>query len=199
MSTEPKKTLYHGEFREMGPVEVHVKTDVMDSKKKKGEQYCVVVINGFERYIHFENHQCTEFWRNRKDQILTVVAEGHKEEAKFTEVGTRGSRIKAPEQSQERRETKPAAKEKLVVPSESSLPEAKRYVAKNLVLAKIALKAAMKAKAEFEEFHQDQMPNELLVSVYTSLLFGASAAGVALNLPKTISYSTLEPSHHESH
>lgn len=99
-ATAPKKTLYHGEFRELsaaGPVRVSVKTGPMPSTKKKGEFYVELEIDGHQRYLHPENDACLQFWEGRKGTEVFVMAEGTRDEARYIEVGQPGSATPAPQ------------------------------------------------------------------------------------------------------
>jgi len=82
------KTLYHGELRQLGPVQVTVKKEWTESTKKKGTYYTTLVVNGVERYYNPENQQCLEFWAGKAGQTITVVAAGSREEATLVQMQT---------------------------------------------------------------------------------------------------------------
>jgi hypothetical protein len=83
------------------------------------------------------------------------------------------------------------------VSRDAGIDAAKRFVARNLSLAKIALKAATALKLEFETLHTVPMPDALFVSIYASLLYGANSAGIVDNLPVNLDLATLRVPHIE--
>ncbi len=211
---EEKKTLYHGEFRSLGPVAVKVLSEPQPSVKQKGKFFVKLEIGGRMRYLHPENEACLEFWRGKNGQEFTVVAEGEREQATLTYVGKSGSTVKkpvakpaassaaasSPEPAPKPPPAPPRASRPATAPrqqaaatdAESPLQHCKRYVARNASLAKVALKAAYAIKDEVETVTPQVMSNELFVAVFTSLLFGANGAGCTVGIPMDLDYTTLE-------
>lgn len=70
------KTLYHSALRQLGPVRVTVKSDVLKSKFKGKPDYCVLEIAGEEWNYSLENPTCGEVFEGQKGNTFTVVAEG---------------------------------------------------------------------------------------------------------------------------
>lgn len=84
---ETKKTLWHSELKDMGPVMVTVKTEPQKSKFKDKPDYVILEIDGAERTYSCENPSCAEFFRGQKGNRFALVAEGGREDAKLTYVG----------------------------------------------------------------------------------------------------------------
>lgn len=89
------KTMYHGELRQLGPVQVTVKTPWTESTKKKGTYYTTLIVNGAERYYNPENQACLEFWAGKQGQTITIVADGSREEATIVQMQT-GAQVSQP-------------------------------------------------------------------------------------------------------
>lgn len=74
------KTLYHSQFRELGPTEVFVKSDVLKSKYSKPNapkpDYIVLTINGEDFNYSSENQKCADFFKGHKGRTFTIQAEG---------------------------------------------------------------------------------------------------------------------------
>lgn len=201
---DKKKTLYHGEFREMGPVKVLVKTEPLESKFKKGTYFVELSIDGETRNLNPENDACLEFFRGRKGQTITVVAEGSREEATIVLVGEAVGARKTAQPARKAPEDKPQEKQasaprgQAPAPDQSSdalvaLANARRFVGKNRTLVLIGLKAAMSVAKIYDEVYKERMPDALLVATFSAMLFGSSGAGIQLHLPNKIDYNTLLP------
>lgn len=217
----PVKTLYHGEFRQLGDVEVVVKSGILESKKKKGEYYVILTLGGVDRYLHPENLDCRDFWFPLRGKTVTVRAEGQREEARFVLLSggdeqavdqPSGPSVDsgAPEQPREGQHSGPPAKTRHR-PSQAAQPPpqrqndvrqppptpddplaaAKAHVARNLTMTKIALKAFMKLNEEFASEAGAEIPDALAGPILGALLFGASSAGVVQHLPLDIDLHTL--------
>lgn len=214
---EPTKTLYHGELRKLGPVAVTVSSEPTESTKQRGTYYVELQCEGRQRYYHPENDQCLEFWRGRRGQTLTVLAVGAREEATFeTEGATEappprqtpastsaakppaGQRAQAPPTEtlnrprtaqmaqRERQESAPAHG------ADDPLAQAKHHVARNLTLARIALKATLALAKDYGEIAGAPMSLEMEVAVFTCLLYGANASVPVARLPLDIDVKTLK-------
>ena len=166
----------------------------------------VLEIGGEERRYNVENEQCEQFWVGQKGRTFTVVAEGKRETATIAYVGEA-----APEQGQRlapapnrpppppvqgyppptaytapQRPPPPAA-----VPLDKAVLHAKGFAGRNLSMVKIAVKAAMSLKRDYEAEYQDAMPIELFNLVVTCVMYGSSAAGVTDRLPANLDFRTL--------
>ncbi len=85
--SEIKKSLYHSEMSQMGPIKVTVMSDVLHSKHAGKPDYVTLKIDNFDRYYNVENESCAAFFAGRKGQTISIVAEGSREEASITLVG----------------------------------------------------------------------------------------------------------------
>ena len=85
------KTLFHSELVKMGPVKMTVKSDVLHSKYSKPNDpkppYVILDIGGTERTYNCENPSCESFFSGAKNQVITIIAEGSREDATITLVG----------------------------------------------------------------------------------------------------------------
>ncbi len=196
------KTLYHGELREAGPTRVTVKSDILESKKKKDTYYVTLIVNGVERYYHPENDACLQFWDGQKGKTFTVIAEGTHEEATITYVGEpAGAAAPAQQPTQQNnraaKSTTPATRQTAAHPSheesDRALTGAKLFVARRASLMKITLKATHALAAEWQKVHNEGMPLELFQSVNASFFIDASRAFMADKLPVNVNYSDLTP------
>lgn len=70
------KTLYHSELVKLGPVEVTVKSDILQSKYPGKPDYVVLEIAGEERNYSFDTPECATPFEGQKGQTFTIVAEG---------------------------------------------------------------------------------------------------------------------------
>lgn len=74
------KTLYHSALRQLGPVRVTVKSDVLQSKFSKPNapkpDYVVLEIAGEEWNYSLENPGCGDVFDGKKGETFTVVADG---------------------------------------------------------------------------------------------------------------------------
>ena len=74
------KTLYHSALRQLGPVRVTVKSDVLQSKFSKPNapkpDYVVLEISGEEWGYNLENPTCGEVFEGQKGNTFTIVADG---------------------------------------------------------------------------------------------------------------------------
>ena len=196
----PKKTLYHGELRAMGEVDVVVKSDILPSKKKKGEHYVILTIAGSDRYLHPENEACLEFWRGLKGRTVRVRADGQRDEATIDMVD--GGKEPDPSMADDGREPEPPLQRQQQAPAQREraqqhqgdpdpVGEAKRFVARNLSVTKIALKAHATLLIDYEQEHGVPLAPEMHGPVLASLLYGASSAGIVQHLPCDLDYHTL--------
>lgn len=79
-----KKTLYHSELVKLGPVEVEITTDLIESRYKKGTYIVGLRIDGEERTLAIENDDCGAALAERKGQVLTIEASGSRESAEIS-------------------------------------------------------------------------------------------------------------------
>lgn len=195
----PVKTLYHGEFRKMGVVSVTVKSEPTASVKQKGKFYVELEVAGEQRYYHPENDACLEFWRGRRGQVLQVLAVGQREEAIFE---TEGEPTQAPPPPSQRAAPAPRPEPAKPAPTQraKSAPEpraaalacAKRHVAHNLVLARIATKAYASLRAGYVEVVKSEPSDVMEAAMWSSLLYGVNAAVPVGDLPLDIDQATLK-------
>lgn len=88
--SKEQKNLYHGDLVKMSPVEVTVKSDVLESRFKGRPPYVVLEIDGRERNYTLDNEECEEFFSGTKGQTFTIAAEGFKDTASLTYAGKAG-------------------------------------------------------------------------------------------------------------
>ena len=69
---------------------------------------------------------------------------------------------------------------------------ARRFVGKNLSLAKLALTALHKLNVDFTKLYGYELPPELLPVIYGGLLYGASHSGIMDNIPTHIDLAALK-------
>lgn len=89
------KTLYHSALKQLGPVRVTVKSDVLQSKFSKPNapkpDYVILEIAGEEWNYSLENPTCGDVFEGQKGNTFTIVAEGggrgHEDSASVTYVG----------------------------------------------------------------------------------------------------------------
>lgn len=82
MSDKPKKTLWHGELRDMGQIEVLVKSEAKKSKYGADKNdYVDLVIGGHPRQYMVESPQCGEFFRGKVGQSILIEARDSREQA----------------------------------------------------------------------------------------------------------------------
>ena len=79
-----KKTLYHSELVKLGPVEVEITTDLIESRYKKGTFIVGLRIDGEERTLAIENDDCGAALAERKGQVITIEASGSRESAEIS-------------------------------------------------------------------------------------------------------------------
>jgi hypothetical protein len=79
-----KKTLYHSELAKLGPVEVEITTDLIESRYKKGTFIVGLRLDGEERTLAIENDDCGAALDQRKGQVLTIEASGSRESAEIS-------------------------------------------------------------------------------------------------------------------
>ena len=74
------KTLYHSALKQLGPVRVTVKSDVLQSKFSKPNapkpDYVILEIAGEEWNYSLENPTCGEVFEGQKGNTFTIVADG---------------------------------------------------------------------------------------------------------------------------
>ena len=100
-----KKGMFHSELSKLGPVEVLVKTDVMQSKFKGKLPYVVLECDDVERNLTLENDECAKAVEGLKGKRVTIEATGTREEARLIITNVQGGRSAAPQ----REERSPAA------------------------------------------------------------------------------------------
>ena len=79
-----KKTLYHSELVKLGPVEVEITTDLIESKYKRGTYIVGLRIDGEERTLAVENDDCGAALDQRKGQVITIEASGSRDSAEIS-------------------------------------------------------------------------------------------------------------------
>ena len=192
------KSLYHSALTKMGPVTVTITTGPMKSKFSKPEapkpDFCGMTINGEQFSYTIENPTIAAFITQHKGQTLSIVAEGSRDQATITAVGAPASQMQQPAQRQAapvqpqqhyqpQPQSQPPVDDGDLGPAETApaardqMNDLRHFMARNRVMAVMALEAAWLTKREFETAKQYEMPDELLVAVYNSMLFGSNAAG----------------------
>ena len=177
-----RKNLYHSDFAAMGAVTVAIKSAVLKSKFPKDSmpnKYIDLMIGGQEYAHTLENESCVAFWTQfRAGTTVTVEATGSREEAAFVLVSGTAPQQPAqphqpvqPAQPRNQQTTRPPAAVDPVIAM-------KKFVARNLSLGTIALQAVETKRIEFENVFGRPMPELLQNSLFTSLLYGASAQGI---------------------
>lgn len=119
------KTLYHSALRQLGPVRVTVKSDVLQSKFSKPgapkPDYVILEISGEEWNYSLENPTCGGVFEGQKGNTFTVVADGggrgKEDSATVTYVG---------EAVGEDGDTAPAAPARASAPARAAAPAAPR-------------------------------------------------------------------------
>ena len=187
------KNLYQSTLAQQGPTTITIKTGPMKSKFSKPDapkpDFCGLVINGEEFSYTIENAGIAAFITQHKGQTLTVVAEGSRDEATMTAVGAPASQMQqpaprqaAPQQNAQRQPNRQPQPEhppepEQEQPARNEMDALRHFMARNRVMAVLALEAALLTKREFETAKQFEMPDDLLVAVYNSMLFGSNSAG----------------------
>ena len=178
------KTLYHGGLRDQSPVTLTVKSGPMKSKFSKPNapkpDYCILVIGGEEFSYALDSQQCANFITQHKGQTLTICAEGSREESTLTAVGAPGTQTLAPK-SEPAAQTPPTPPRPAATAPQNGdqiLDYARKFIARNRVLTVLALEAAWYTKMEFERAKQFEMDPQLFTAVYSTMLYGASQAGI---------------------
>lgn len=192
----------------MGPVTVKVISEPKASTKQKGKFYVELEIGGIKRYYNPENQRCQDFFVGRKGQTLSIVAEETREDATITAVGAPASTLppKQPpkpapaapppaHQSSGSTSSAPApapapatatkrTPEQQHAEEQKALNHAKRFLARNATLARLALKKLSDINGEFTDAFGVPMPEALLASVYGTLLHGAAKQDIPdVNMP----------------
>jgi hypothetical protein len=82
------KTMWHGELREMGQVEVEVKKEAQKSKYGADKpDYVELIVGGHLRQYMVEAPQCGEFFRGRVGQKILIEAHESREAATINLIG----------------------------------------------------------------------------------------------------------------
>ena len=189
------KTAYHSELVSLSPIKITVNSGVIESTKKKGTFYVKATINGEERYINPENDGIMDFFDAHNGQTVTIVAAGRDKDATITLVGEELPRRQEPAQRPAAAPQNPPARQPAPAPAPSrqaakpepqrpaaeqhgdTVTNAKHFIARNRVLAVMALEAAWFTKMEFESAKKFEMPSDIFTAVFNTMLFGASANG----------------------
>jgi len=205
MDSKQVKTLYHGELRTLSPVKVKVVSEILKSTHKKEEYYVKLMLDGRERYLHPENDQCLKFWDGRKGTTITIVADGTHEEATIVMVGHELGEHRqeptpqptAPSQQRPAEQAKTEQGESMTQEPKhdqtAAIADAKKFVGRNLSLARIALRGTETLMSEFSARTGVAMSDRMATAVFSSALWGAGQAGIADNLPTKIDINTLLP------
>lgn len=76
-----KKTMWHGELRDLGQVEVEVKQEARKSTYSGKPDYVEMIVGGNLRQYQVEAPQCGEFFRGRVGQKILIEARESREAA----------------------------------------------------------------------------------------------------------------------
>ena len=184
------KTLWHSKLVQEGPTTILIKTGPIKSKFSKPDapkpDFCGLVIQGEEFSYTIENQRIADFITAHKGQTLTVVAEGSRDQATLTAVGAPASQLEQPKPRQAAAPHPAPQHQQAAEQHEQSAPEPaardqmhdlKHFMARNRVMAVLALEAAWLTKIEFENAKQFEMGESVFVAVYNSMLFGSNSAG----------------------
>lgn len=186
--------LYHSALVSMGLVTVSITTGPMKSKFSKPNapkpDYCGMVINGEEFSYTIENPTIAAFITQHKGQTLSIVAEGSRDQATITAVGAPASQMQqpAPRQAPPAHQPPPQHQPQAQPSNDGDLGPAagqpkdathdlKHFMARNRVMAIMALEAAWLTKLEFEAAKKYEMTDEVFIAIYNSMLFGSNGAG----------------------
>ena len=105
------KAIYHSTLRSLQAVKVKVLSDVLKSKYSKPNEpkpdYVLLEIGGEEKSYNVENAECAKFFQGRKGQVITIQADGTREEASTMLVGEHTADL--PQQPAARSNPPPAA------------------------------------------------------------------------------------------
>lgn len=102
MSDKPKKTLWHGELRDMGQVEVLVKAEARKSSYSGKPDYVELMIGGHLRQYQVENPSCGDFFRGKAGQSILIEARDSRETASIHLMApARGQQAPPPQQQQQ--------------------------------------------------------------------------------------------------
>lgn len=104
MAKEPKKTLYHSELVNLGPVEVDIKSDVKQSQYPNQNDYVIMVLDGYDRNYSCENDQCADALVGLQGKTVILEAIGSRDDAEIIVSEPTGGR-------QERRQREPARRD----------------------------------------------------------------------------------------
>lgn len=74
-------TVYHSELRKRSPLQLIVKSGVMNSKKKPGKKLVILTIDGIDRYYEPESAACEEALQNLQGKQVVLIADGMKDGA----------------------------------------------------------------------------------------------------------------------
>lgn len=83
MAQKPKKTLYHSELVQLGPVEVEIKSDVMQSQYRGHNDYVIMSLDGYDRNYECENDLCVKALDRLKGQVVIIEATGSRDDAEI--------------------------------------------------------------------------------------------------------------------
>ena len=194
--------LYHSKLKEMGAVQVVVKSGRQVSKFSKPgalkPDYVNLAIGGVDYSYSSENEACAAFWAPYVGKTITIQADGKAETGTIQYLGQPGSQVAPPtaqHQPPAQTQQPPPPQEQRRGPQPhtatapatgaAAAPAEKRdvgkafehFVARNRAMAIVGLRAAVSLKYEYETATNMEMPDPLLVAIYNSMMFGSSNAG----------------------
>lgn len=104
-----KKSLFHSELSKLGPIQVTVKTDVLQSKFQGKPNYVVLECDGVERNYSCENAACEAALRGLRGRTVTVEATGSRDDAAIIVHGNQPAAQPAPAAQTQQAPARPAA------------------------------------------------------------------------------------------
>ena len=203
----------------MGPVNVTVKSDVMESKYQGKPPYVVLVIDGAERNYTLDSDACASFFEGQKGNTFALEAVGGKGQEEINYLGDDAPapqqapppsrpasaprqqqapppqrQAPAPQQQAPRQNAAPAnrptAAAPLVTP-DKALGKVKVMAAKFLTMQKVCLAATESLALEWKMKHGKDMPLEMFQSLNASNFIAVSRALPVDALPVSLDYGSL--------
>ena len=210
------KQIWHSELKSLGPVRVTIKSDILKSKWSKPNDpkpdFVVLDVNGEQRNYTLENPSCGDVFRNRKEQTISIIAEGSGESATITYVGQSGAQTPLPAHRQTNQappahQPPPATQQghdsaKAATNHVKAIRDAVNFVGKNRVFGLIAMRATLSFKLDIEMYCAglpDGDPNKnfkvddaLFSNMFNCCCYGGGSRGIPDSLPTRFDVATMK-------